>query len=111
MHTGDLAIMSSVICQACAQVDLIYSMLQHSQEMVTILQIQLGLESPWKVSDEEYTQYKTEVGLLRYHHALDELKHLVVMQLFELSKLLMSVLEIDIVMSSSLFMLITYCMS
>ncbi|KAI9574341.1 hypothetical protein HD554DRAFT_2034472 [Boletus coccyginus] len=50
----------------------------------------LGLESPWKVGDEEYNKYKNKVGLGKYCAALDELERLVVMSLFELSKLSLS---------------------
>lgn len=53
------------------------------------LQIRLGLEACWEVGGKEYNCFK-EATLGKYCKALNNLEHLVVMWLFELSKLLMS---------------------
>ncbi|KIK73058.1 hypothetical protein PAXRUDRAFT_37086 [Paxillus rubicundulus Ve08.2h10] len=50
----------------------------------------LGLETRWQVGGEEYNYFKEEATLGKYCEALNELEHLVVMRLFELSKLSIS---------------------
>ena len=90
VHLCDLAAVSNAICHTGAQVDRTYAALQHANVMATTLQMQLGLESPWEVGDEQYTRYKKEIAMTKYRCALDELEHLVVMRLFELSKLSLS---------------------
>ena len=42
------------------------------------------------IGGEEYQRYKAEATLVKYRVALDELERLVVMRLFELSKMAMS---------------------
>ncbi|KAG2121962.1 hypothetical protein DEU56DRAFT_697219, partial [Suillus clintonianus] len=61
-----------------------------AEVLVVHVKIQLAVESQWEIGGPEYTQFKTEACLGKYRAALDKLEHLVVMQLFELSKLLMS---------------------
>ena len=87
---GDLNTMAAVINQACIQVELAYAKLQNAEALVAHLQGQLGLETPWEVGGEEYMRYKEEATLSKYREALDEVERLVVMRLFELSKLGMS---------------------
>ena len=78
------------INQAHLQVDLAYAKLQNAEALAVNLQGQLDLESPWEIGGEEYMHYKEEAMLSKYHEALDEVECLVVMHLFELSKLGMS---------------------
>ena len=87
---GDLNTMAAAINQARIQVDLTYAKLQNAEALAAHLQGQLGLESPWEVGGEEYMRYKEEAMLSKYREALDEVERLVVMRLFELSKLGMS---------------------
>ena len=87
---GDLNTMAAVINQARIQVELTYARLQNAEALVAHLQGQLGLEVPWEVGGEEYMRYKEEATLSKYREALDEVERLVVMRLFELSKLGMS---------------------
>lgn len=68
-----------MILQTSAQVDCTYVALQHVNTMAMTLQMQLSLESPWEVGNKYYTQYKKEVTMTKYHCALDELEHLIVM--------------------------------
>ncbi|KAG1877138.1 hypothetical protein C8R48DRAFT_591361, partial [Suillus tomentosus] len=44
----------------------------------------------WEIGGKEYTHFKGEASLSKYRTALDELERLVVMRLFELSKLSLS---------------------
>ncbi|KAI6012336.1 hypothetical protein EDC04DRAFT_2870900 [Pisolithus marmoratus] len=67
-----------------------YTKLQNTEVLAAHIQGQLGLESPWKVGGEEYNCYREEAMLGKYHKALGELEQLVIMHLFELSKLAMS---------------------
>ncbi|KAG0699294.1 hypothetical protein DFH29DRAFT_983569 [Suillus ampliporus] len=46
-----------------------------------------GIEEHWAIRCPEYVQFKEEASLGKYRAALNELEHLVVMRLFELSKL------------------------
>ncbi|KAL4075027.1 hypothetical protein V8B97DRAFT_2022615 [Scleroderma yunnanense] len=87
---GDLNMMAAAINQACIQVDLVYAKLQNAEALAAHLQGQLGLKLPWEVGGEEYMHYKEEATLSKYHEALDEVECLVIMHLFELSKLRMS---------------------
>ena len=87
---GDFNVMAAAINQAHIQVELAYAKLQNTEALTTHLQGQLGLESHWEIGGEEYNCYKKEAMLAKYHEALGELERLVVMHLFELSKLAMS---------------------
>ena len=90
MVEGDFRVISVAINQAWTQVELAYTTLQNTEKMVAYLQIRLGLESRWEIQGEEYIRYKNKATLGKYYDALKELERLVVMQLFELSKLSMS---------------------
>ena len=87
---GDLRVISAAINQVRAQVKLAYATLQNAEKMAAHFQIRLGLESRWQVGGEEYLRYKNKATLGKYYDALRELERLVVMRLFELSKLSMS---------------------
>ena len=87
---GDFNAIAAAINQARIQVDLAYAKLQNTEALAAHIQGQLGLESPWSVGGEEYNCYKEEAMFGNYREALGELERLVVMRLFELSKLSMS---------------------
>ncbi|KIK21693.1 hypothetical protein PISMIDRAFT_103621 [Pisolithus microcarpus 441] len=87
---GDFSAMAAAINQARVRVELAYMKLQNTEALAAHIQGQLGLESPWKVGCEEYNCYREEAMLGKYRKALGELERLVVMRLFELSKLAMS---------------------
>ncbi|KAG1884167.1 hypothetical protein F4604DRAFT_1920018 [Suillus subluteus] len=72
IHPGNLNEMHIALNQACVRVDSAYSKLQNTEGLAAHLEIQL------------------EASLLKYRSALDELERLVVMHLFELSKLSLS---------------------
>lgn len=54
------------------------------------MEIQLSIEERWAVGSPDYLQFKEEAALGKYRAALNELERLVVMRLFELSKLSLS---------------------
>ncbi|KAG1848568.1 hypothetical protein F4604DRAFT_1547399, partial [Suillus subluteus] len=58
--------------------------------MTAHVEIQLAVEAQWEVGGPEYNEFKMEACICKYCAALDELECLVVMHLFELSKLLLS---------------------
>lgn len=81
---------NEALAQARIRVDSSYAKLQHAEALVVHVEIQLAVEARWEIGGPEYTQFKTEACLGKYRAALDELERLVVMRLFELSKLSMS---------------------
>jgi hypothetical protein len=87
---GDTTTISHVITEAHIQCNTTYAIFQTTKKLAGQLQAQLGLEKAWMVSCEEYNQFKVEVSMWKYRCVLDELEQLVVMRLFELSKLSMS---------------------
>ncbi|KAG6372115.1 hypothetical protein JVT61DRAFT_8829 [Boletus reticuloceps] len=87
---GDYNTLTKAINTAQTRVNLAYAMLQHTEKMAAQIQIRLGLESRWEIGGAEYLYYKDEATLGKYREALHEVERLVVMRLFELSKLSMS---------------------
>ncbi|KAG1795023.1 uncharacterized protein HD556DRAFT_1431731 [Suillus plorans] len=71
-------------------VDTAYSKLQNTEQLAGYLEVQLGIDKRWEIGGEHYNCFREEALLLRCHSALDELERLVVMRLFELSKLSLS---------------------
>jgi hypothetical protein len=69
------------------RVDGAYSRLQNAEAMASHLEVQLGIDKWWEVRSDHYNHFCEEGSLLNYRMALDELEWLVVMHLFELSKL------------------------
>jgi hypothetical protein len=76
--------------QARVRVDTAYSKLQNTEALAGHMEVQLGIDKRWEIGSENYNSFQQEAGLLRYRTALDELERLVVMRLFELSKLSLS---------------------
>ncbi|KAG1881214.1 hypothetical protein F4604DRAFT_1879732 [Suillus subluteus] len=71
---GNLEQINTALTQARIWVDSSYAKLQHAEALVV----------------HEYNHFKEEVSLSKYHSVLDDLEHLVVSRLFELSKLSLS---------------------
>lgn len=85
--TGDI---HRVLLQARRSVDSTYAKLQNSEAYVSNIENQLGIEERWTVDSIGYKRFKGGALLWGYYKALGGLEHLVVMRLFELSKLGMS---------------------
>ncbi|KAG1775791.1 hypothetical protein EV702DRAFT_1180201 [Suillus placidus] len=64
--------------------------LHHAEMLVAHVEHQLAVEGRWEIGGDEYNQFKMEACLGKYRTALDDLERLVVMRLFELSKLSLS---------------------
>ena len=65
--------------------------LQNAESYVALLENQLDLRGHrWQDSSPDYQTVKAELAHRQYCKVLDELEHLVVQRLFELSKLNMS---------------------
>lgn len=90
IHAGSFNEMHIALNQARVRVDSAYSKLQNTEVLVGHMEIQLGIDKRWEIGSENYNLFRQEAGLLRYHAALDALERLVVMRLFELSKLSLS---------------------
>lgn len=90
IHVGGYQEMHTAINQARIRVDGSYSKLQNAEAMASHLEIQLGIDKRWEIDSEPYRQFRQEASLLTYRTALDDLERLVVMRLFELSKLSLS---------------------
>lgn len=76
--------------QAQVHIDGAYSKLQNVAAMALHLEIQLRINKWWEIGSEPYNHFHQEAPLLKYCTALDELEWLVVICLFELSKLSLS---------------------
>lgn len=87
---SDFAALSKAITESRVQVNTAYLMLQNTQSLAGQLQMQLRLEKPWEVGGGEYLELKTKLLMRQYQCVLDELERLVIMRLFELSKLSMA---------------------
>ncbi|KAG1743985.1 uncharacterized protein EDB91DRAFT_1236581 [Suillus paluster] len=74
-----------------AGIDSSYAKLQHAEGLVAHCKCVLSVDERWVIGGKEYNHFKKEVTLGKYHAALDELEHLIVMKLFELLKLLLLV--------------------
>ncbi|KAI6027772.1 hypothetical protein BKA83DRAFT_4462509 [Pisolithus microcarpus] len=77
--TGNLQELAIMIKQSCVCVDTTYAKLQHAETHTSNMEMHLGIQPRWEISSEEYKCYKTEATM-----------RLVVMWLFELSKMAMS---------------------
>jgi hypothetical protein len=87
---GNLEQINRVLAKALICVDLSYAKLQHAKMLVVHVEVQLAVEARWEIGCDEYNQFKMEARLGKYRTALNDLEHLVVMRLFELSKLSLS---------------------
>ncbi|KAG2737344.1 hypothetical protein P692DRAFT_20666420, partial [Suillus brevipes Sb2] len=81
---------NAALSQARIRVDTAYTKLQHAEAFTAHIESQLAIEERWTVGGDEYNKFKDEVSLQKYRVALDELERLVIMPLFELSKLSLS---------------------
>jgi len=82
--------MNDALRQARILVDSSYAKLQHAEALVVHIETQLAVDKRWEIGGPEYQHFKEEASLGKYRAALDELECLVVMRLFELSKLSLS---------------------
>ncbi|KAG2352683.1 hypothetical protein BDR07DRAFT_1454895 [Suillus spraguei] len=81
---------NNALAQARIRVDSSYAKLQHAEGLVAHIETQLAVDQRWEIGGPEYRRFKEEASLGKYRTALDELERLVVMRLFELSKLSLS---------------------
>ena len=75
------------ITQVRRRVDTAYSKLQNAESYVETLENSLNVEERWSSASLEYQSFYQQTVQTNYEHALDELEHLVVMRLFELTKM------------------------
>ncbi|KAG2744797.1 hypothetical protein P692DRAFT_201882787, partial [Suillus brevipes Sb2] len=61
-----------------------------AEALVAHIEAQLVVDQRWEIDGPEYRRFKEEASMGKYRTALDELERLVVMRLFELSKLSLS---------------------
>ncbi|KAG2336949.1 hypothetical protein BDR05DRAFT_896013 [Suillus weaverae] len=94
---GDLNQISAALSQARIRVDSAYGKLQNAEALTAHVEMQLQVEEWWAIGDDMYNKYKQETSLRQYCIALDELECLVVMRLFELSKLSLSGTGMDVI--------------
>ncbi|KAG1764331.1 hypothetical protein EDD22DRAFT_979071 [Suillus occidentalis] len=87
---GDFAEICAALTTARIRVDAAYAKLQNAEALVAHMEIQLRIEERWVIGGPKYIQFKEEATLGKYCTALNELERLVVMRLFELSKLSLS---------------------
>ncbi|KIK35799.1 hypothetical protein CY34DRAFT_95461, partial [Suillus luteus UH-Slu-Lm8-n1] len=87
---GDIYQINAALSQARIRVDTAYTKLQHAETFTGHIEGRLRIEERWTIGGDEYNKYREEASLQKYRTALDELEHLVVMRLFELSKLSLS---------------------
>lgn len=87
---SSLTLINQALTAARIGVDSSYARLQHAEALVAHIEIQLSIEARWEIGDENYKRFKEEASLGKYRAALDELERLVIMRLFELSKLSLS---------------------
>ncbi|KAG1811934.1 hypothetical protein EV424DRAFT_1300121, partial [Suillus variegatus] len=87
---GNFSEISTTLTTAHIHVDAAYAKLQNAEALVAHMEFQLRIEQRWVIRGPEYIQFKDEAALGKYCTVLNELEHLVVMRLFELSKLLLS---------------------
>lgn len=87
---SSLTLINQALTTARIEVDSSYARLQHAEALVAHIEIQLSIEARWEIGDENYKCFKEEASLSKYRAALDELERLVIMRLFELSKLSLS---------------------
>ena len=73
--------------QVHCRIDTALAKLQHAEEYVCTLEIELDIRPRWKESDDEYKVFHQKTVITNYSKALDELERLVVMRLFELAKM------------------------
>ena len=76
-----------MINQACCQLDAALVKVQHVEEYVFTLEAELDIQERWTESTPEYQEFHQLNIHMTYSKALDELKCLVAMCLFELVKM------------------------
>jgi hypothetical protein len=77
----------TAITQVRRRVDTAYSKLQNAEAYVETLENSLNIEERWTTASPEYQSFYQQNVQTNYERALDELERLVVMRLFELTKM------------------------
>ncbi|KAG1900180.1 uncharacterized protein F5891DRAFT_1128625 [Suillus fuscotomentosus] len=90
LPASSLVQINQALTVARIRVDSSYAKLQHAEALVAHMESQLGVDARWEIGGEEYSCFKEEASLGKYRAALNDLERLVVMRLFELSKLSLS---------------------
>ena len=80
---------TSLLLAARQAIDSSYAKLQHAEDLVHTHESMLGIEQRWTTEHPEYKCFIDESVKTNYREALTTLERLVVMCLFELSKLSM----------------------
>ena len=75
------------INQARRNLDFASAKLRHAQQYVATIEIDLDIDERWTKSSPEYQEFYQEHVLTNYSKAVDNLERLVVMRLFELTKM------------------------
>ena len=75
------------ITQVQRRVDTAYSKLQNAESYVETLENSLNIKECWSSTSPEYQSFYQQTVQMNYERALDELERLVVMRLFELTKM------------------------
>lgn len=71
-------------------IDTAYAKLQNTETQASHMELELQIEERWAIGSDQYAYYKQEASIGKYRAALNELERLVVMRLFEPSKMLLS---------------------
>ena len=77
----------AVVAQARMHVDITYAKLQHAEGLVGTLERILNISDRWTAESPEYKRFHQENIKTKYQDAINHLERLVVMRLFELTKL------------------------
>ncbi|RDB19588.1 hypothetical protein Hypma_013286 [Hypsizygus marmoreus] len=77
----------TAIARVHRRVDSAYAKLQNAETLVGSLEESLNIEERWTEASPDYKEYYQQNVLTNYTKALDELERLVVMRLFELTKM------------------------
>jgi hypothetical protein len=80
----------NLVLQARHRVDSAYTKLQNAETLTCEIENNLNIQERWTISSPEYQKFHEENIRTDYQTALDELERLVVMRLFELTKMSMS---------------------
>ena len=78
---------NTALSQARCCVDTAYSKLQNAESYVESIENSLQIEEWWTMASLEYKMFYQENVVTSYERALDELERLIVMRLFELTKM------------------------
>lgn len=81
---------NDALAKSTAQLYATYAKMQTTNQLLGTIEVQLNIQERWGPDHPEFMKYKSEVDNSDYRKALDALERVVVMRLFELTKLNMS---------------------